>query len=139
MDELQYVYGAVGFVVTLCVIRTLCIVSDSGNEDPLKQARSRGNVYLEHERAIHPKDGDSDTPRTNTTPASTPASRGLLHPYYDFLSGNRSGGGPPPAYTSRANTTDFEFSETGSSFKTSNTSLLPSYKTPNSSIRHNIV
>lgn len=137
MDELQYVYGAVGFVVTLCVIRTVCIVSNSGNDE--KQARSRGNVYLEHERAIHPKDNDLDTPRSNTIPV-TPASRGLLHPYYDFLSGNRGAGGhPPPAYTSRANTTDFECSEAGSSFRTSNTSLLPSYKTLNSSIRQNIV
>jgi len=133
MDELQYVYGAVGFVVTFCVIRIMCIGSDSGNEE--NRAKSRGNVWLEHERAIHPKDNDSDTPRTNTVP---PASRGLLHPYYDFLSGHR-GGSAPPAYTSRANTTDFEFSEAGSSFRTSNTSLLPSYKTPSSSIRQNIV
>ena len=172
MDELQYVYGAVGFVITLCVFRTICIVTDSAKEE--KNARNRSNSYLEQERVLYPKDNDNgDSENRNHhhhhhhSSSIPPANRGLLHPYYNFLAGQTrslsnsmasysSRGAPPPyatpphynrlnmndpRYFNSATNTEFEFSETGSSFRTSNQSLLPSYKTPTSSIvnRNDIV
>ena len=163
MDELQYVYGAVGFVITLCVFRTICIVTDSAKEE--KNARNRSNSYLEQERVLYPKDNDnggveSENRNHHHSSSIPPANRGLLHPYYNFLAGQTrslshsmtsysSRGAPPPyatppyynrvgmrdpIYQNSATNTEFEFSETGSSFRTSNQSLLPSYKTPTSSI-----
>ena len=136
-------HGAVGFVVTLCVFRTICIVTDTAKEE--KNARNRSNSYLEQERVLYPKDNDSDPPSQNYSNQNLPSRTGLLHPYYNFIAGNRNAvnrsgllgnfGAPPPYSTPRANTENsFEFSEAGSSFRTSNQSLLPPYRTPSSSI-----